>query len=215
VEVMDDASVQAFIGEREPAFSLLDRENPVDLGALVGPPIFFEHKVSQIRAMEGSLAVIEAIGKEYGELTGRYYGALDPYLLDDADVAIVAMSSGAGTARVAVDKARAQGIKAGILRVRSFRPFPVRQVVEALKSVKAVCVLDRSSSPGAVGAPLFEDIRTALYDLDQRPKTVSLVFGLGGRDLTSEMVRPVLERLDKIAKGGPVGNASGYLGLRE
>jgi pyruvate ferredoxin oxidoreductase alpha subunit len=87
--------------------------------------------------------------------------------------------------------------------------------VKALQGVKAVCVLDRSSSPGAVGAPLFEDIRTALYDLDKRPKTVSLVFGLGGRDLTPEMVTPVLDRLDKIAKGGPVGRVSGYLGLRE
>jgi pyruvate ferredoxin oxidoreductase alpha subunit len=215
VEIMDDASVKTFIGERQPAFSLLDRENPVDLGALVGPPLFFEHKVNQIKAMEGSLAVIEAIGKEYGELTGRFYGAIDPYLLDDADVAIVAMSSGAGTARVAVDQARAKGIKAGILRLRSFRPFPVKQVVEALKGIKAVAVLDRSSSPGAVGSPLFEDIRTALYDLENRPKTVSLIFGLGGRDLTPEMVAPVLERLDKIAKGGPVGRVSGYLGLRE
>lgn len=215
VELLEDGEVKAFVGEFEPAASLLDIQNPINIGALVGPPYFFEHKVSQIRAIERALAVIDEVGAEFGALTGRPYSVLDPYLLDDAEVAIVAMSSGAGTARVAVDLARDRGIKAGLLRVRSYRPFPTQKVIKALQNVKAVAVFDRASSPGAPGAPLFCDVRAALYDLDKRPQVLNYVFGLGGRDLTIDMIMPVLERLDKVAKGGPVGDITGYLGLRE
>jgi pyruvate ferredoxin oxidoreductase alpha subunit len=168
-----------------------------------------------IRALEGAKSVIAEVGAEYGELSGRAYGVLDEYLLDDADVAIVAMSGAAGTARVVADGMRAEGVKAGVLRIRSYRPFPVAEVVAALQGIKAVAVLDRASSPGAVLAPIASDICAAFYNQAQRPTIVNYVFGLGGRDLSLEHVASVFERLTQIVKTGEVGPALSYLGLRD
>jgi pyruvate ferredoxin oxidoreductase alpha subunit len=210
VETLPDEKVREFVGEYNAPYNLLDAENPVSAGMLAGPPHLFEHKVAQYDAMKTAKQAIVEVANEYAELAGRSYGLTESYLMDDAEVAIVAMSTGAGTARVAADRARAKGIKAGVVRVRSFRPFPTEEVVAALNGKKVVAVLDRAASPGATGAPLFQDIRTAMYDAPARPKLVNYVFGLGGRDLTVETVTDVFERLatENVAE-------SQYLGVRQ
>lgn len=215
VEMLPDEEVKKFIGEPKRIINMLDKDNPINIGALALPPVFFEHKVAQIRALENSASVIKQVSAEYGALTGRDYGLVEPYMMDDAEIAIVTMSSSAGTTRVVVDALREQGMKVGLLRVRCYRPFPTDEVVAALKGVKAVAVLDRASSPAAPGAPLFSDIRTALYDCAERPVVVGYVYGLGGRDLSLEMVESVYERLQGIVKTGEVGPVNSYLGLRD
>ncbi|MHB1134295.1 MAG: pyruvate ferredoxin oxidoreductase [Chloroflexota bacterium] len=215
VEMLPDAEVKQFIGPMRPVINLLDKENPISIGALALPNVYFEHKVAMIRALEGAKDVIKEVGAEYAQLTGREYGLVEPYRLDDAEVAIVVMSSAAGTTRAVVDVMREQGIKAGLLRIRSFRPFPTEEVVQALRGVQAVAIMDRASSPGAVAAPLFNEAASALYDAPDRPQLVNYVFGLGGRDLAMEQVGEIFERLQRIVQTGEVGPKLTYLGLRE
>lgn len=213
VEVLPDEVVKQFVGEYRGPYNLLDVDNPATVGILAGPPHLFEHKVGQYQAMEPTTRVIREIGREFGELSGRAYDLVEPHQMDDAEIAIVVMSTAAGTARLAADRARARGIKAGVLRIRSFRPFPMDEVVAQLSGKKVVAVLDRAAAPGAPGAPLFSDVRTALYDQSSRPNVVSYVFGLGGRDLTVDMVAEVFARLAATGKTGGVP-ARQYLGVR-
>lgn len=215
VEMLPDAEVKKFIGENQRLINMLDKDNPINIGALALPPVFFEHKVNMIRALEGAKDVINEIGAEYGEISGRAYGVVEKYHLDDADVAIVTMSGAAGTTRVVVDSLRDEGLKVGLLRLRSYRPFPTAEVVAALQGVKAVAVLDRATSPGAVAAPIASDLCAAFYNATQRPAIVGYVFGLGGRDLSLDQVASVFERLNEIVKTGKVGPALTYLGLRD
>jgi pyruvate ferredoxin oxidoreductase alpha subunit len=110
---------------------------------------------------------------------------------------------------------REQGLKVGVVRPRVYRPFPAAQMVDALKNVKAVAVVEKASAPGAAGAPIFEDVCTAMYALDQRPKMINYVTGLGGRDTSSAQYTEVFKRLLGIAKGEPVGPVLSYIGVRE
>jgi len=215
VEMLPDEEVKKFIGQTPGIINMLDKDNPINIGGLALPPVFFEHKVSMIRALEGSANIIRQIGAEWGELTGRAYGLIETHRLEDAEVAIIATSGAAGTTRCVVDALRDEGRKVGLLRLRAYRPFPAEDIAAALKGVKAVAVLDRAASPGAPGAPILSDVRTALYDAADRPKVVGYVFGLGGRDLSLDQVASVYERLEHIVQTGEVGPALSYLGLRD
>jgi len=215
VQVEDDAAVKRFIGDFKPPYPLLDTSRKFTVGPIDFTDYYFEHKRNQIEGIENSPRVIEEVGKEFGRTFGRTYGFFEEYRTDDAEIGIVVMSSAAGTGKDAVDELRAEGKKIGLLKPRVFRPFPYRQIAEALKKMKAVAVLDRSSSPGAFGAPLFTEVRSALYDYEKRPKLVNYVYGLGGRDIKVEHFKDVARKLEKIAATGKVDEMLGYLNLRE
>ena len=168
-----------------------------------------------MEGIENAPPVIEDVGKEFGREFGREYGFFEEYRMDDAEICIVVMSSAAGTCKDAVDELRETGIKIGLLKPRVFRPFPYERIGEALKSKKAVAVLDRCASPGAFGAPLFTEVRSALYDYEVRPKIVNYVYGLGGRDIQVEHFKEVAGKLAKIADTGKVEETYGYINLRE
>ncbi len=136
---------------------------------------------------------------------------LEEYMLDDAEVAIVVLSSAAGTAKAAVDKLRAEGKKVGVLRPRLFRPFPHKEIAEALQDVKAVCVLDRADSMNDFGGPLFSETRSALYDLEKTPKVFGRIFGLGGRDFKVPDAEDVFTELFKVLKTGKIEKLNGYI----
>ena len=162
--------VQEFIGPFKAVNPLLDVEHPVTVGPFDGlHGWYFEHKVSQNRAMERALKVIQDVADEYGELSGRHYGLMDPYRIDDAEIAIVVIGSTAGTTRLIVDKLRAKGVKAGMIRVRVFRPFPYAAFAKALEHVKVVGVMDRADSFGAQGGPLL--LGAPRRPVRQRPQT--------------------------------------------
>jgi pyruvate ferredoxin oxidoreductase alpha subunit len=215
VQVEDDQAVKKFVGEFKPPYPLLDTSRKFTVGPIDFTDYYFEHKRSQIEGIENSPPVIEAVGKEFGQTFGRSYGFFEKYRMDDAELCIVVMSSAAGTGKDAIDELRGEGLKIGLLKPRVFRPFPHEKIAEALKNMKAVAVLDRSSAPGAFGAPLFTEIRSALYDYETRPKMINYVYGLGGRDITVEHFTGVARRLEKIAAGGKVDEMLGYLNLRE
>jgi pyruvate ferredoxin oxidoreductase alpha subunit len=216
VEVLDDAAVQKFVGEFEPLVNMLDPEKPITVGPFDGlHGYFFEFRRAQEQAALDSAAVIAEVGQEYGKLSGRSYGLLEKYQLDDADIALVIIGSTAGTAKVVVDSLREQGIKAGILKIRAFRPFPLREVAQALSKVKAVGVMDRALSPGITGGPLYHEVKSALYDLKERPLVLSFIYGLGGRDVRPEHIEQAFSQLNKAAQTGQLIKAVSYLGLKE
>jgi len=215
IQVEDDEEVKRFIGEYKPVYPALDISRKMTVGPIDFTDYYFEHKRSQIEGIENAPRVIEAVGQEFGQRFGREYGFFEEYRLDDAEICIVVMSSAAGTCKDAVDELRAEGKRIGLLKPRVFRPFPHQKIAEALKKMKAVAVLDRSSSPGAFGAPLFTEIRSALYDYSQRPKIVSYVYGLGGRDIMVEHFKEVALKLERVAETGKVEEMCGYINLRE
>lgn len=214
LEMLDDAEVKDFIGEYKPHYPLLDIQNPVTYGPVAFSDYYFEHKRQQIEAMRCARDVILDIGKRYGRFSGREYGFFVPYKMDDADIAILAIGSSCGTIRVAVDQLREKGIKAGLLKLRCFRPFPVQEVAESLAEVNAVAVLDRSDTFGGQGGPLFMETRSALYDCEPRPKLFNYVYGLGGRELNLDLIFKAFEKAQNVAEGAPIEQVVEYLGVR-
>jgi len=215
--MLPDQRVQEFIGPYHAINPLLDLANPVTVGPFDGlHGWYFEHKVAQNRAMDRALTVIQDIANEYAELSGRRYGLLDPYRLEDAEIAIVVVGSTAGTTRLVVDKLRARGVKAGMVRVRVFRPFPHEAYARALEHVKVVGVLDRADSSGAQGGPVFLEVRSALYDRDPRPQILPFIYGLGGRDIFPDDIERAFASLEEIAQSGRRSSIERrYLNLRE
>jgi pyruvate ferredoxin oxidoreductase alpha subunit len=195
----------------------LDPEMPMTMGPVAMPNYYFEFKRQQEEAMRNALKIIETIHDEYAQLTGRSYGdgLLERYRLDDADVAVICVGSTVGTIKAVVDELREKGVKAGLLRIRTFRPFPAEAIVKALAKVKAVAVMDRSMSFGGRGGAVFHEVRHALYDSSNRPYVVNYVYGLGGRDTSPTQIRQVFEDLQKILQIKRVGELVHYLGLRE
>ncbi len=215
VIVEEDNEVKKFIGEYNPPISLLNIKNPVTIGSIVFTDYYFEMKRSQIEGIEKSREVIRKVGKEFGEKFGREYDFFENYKVDDAEFVMVVMGSAAGTARTVVDALREEGKKVGMLKLRVLRPFPYNELTEALKGAKAVGVMDRSTSPGGFGASLFTEIRSALYQLDKRPKVLNFIYGLGGRDVTMENISEAFSKLGESLKRGWKGELINYLNLRE
>ncbi len=217
VETLEDSAVKDFIGTYKPIYSLLDVDQPKTFGAWDMYDYYFEHKRQQTDAMSKAMKVIVDMGKEYGEMTGRSYGIFDPYGMDDAELAIITLSSSAGTARTVVKELRAQGLKIGLLKPRVFRPFPAQELADALQGVKAVAVLDRSISFGAMdgAGPLFLEVCAALFAAGSSTKVVNYIYGLGGRDIFPQHFEQVASDLQEIAETGKVKSLVSYLGLRE
>jgi pyruvate ferredoxin oxidoreductase alpha subunit len=214
LEVDDRETVQQFVGDYEPAFSLLDTDNPVSIGPLHLTDYYFECKRQQVEAMENARQVILDVGEEFGETFGRGgYGFFEEYKLDDADVCIVAMGSTAGTAKVAADQARERGVKAGVLKVRCFRPFPGDEIAEVVNRVGTVAVMDRAISYGLKGGPLFNEIRS--FSSGGCPQLINYVYGLGGRDINATAIEGIFDELAAIKQSGDPGELYRYVGLRE
>jgi len=214
LEVLDRETVSKFIGEYKPAYSVLDLDKPITVGGLDLPPFYFEHKRQQVEGMKKAEEVIDKVTKEYGELTGRNYGFYNGHQLEDAEIALVAMGSAAGTAKAAVDIARENGIKVGLMEPRVFRPFPEEKFASALENAKLTCVFDRSISFGNKG-PLAIEIKSMAYDYELDVPIVNAIYGLGGRDITVEDFTGHINKLAEICKSGDIEHEPAYIGLRE
>jgi pyruvate ferredoxin oxidoreductase alpha subunit len=220
VEVLNDEVVKGFIGEYKPKHSLLDVDNPATYGSWDMYDFYFEHKRQQTDKLSKAMPVIVKVGEEYGQLTGRKYGIFEAYGMDDAEMAIVVLSSASGTARMVVRELREKGLKIGLIKPRVFRPFPAEEFAEALANVKAVGVLDRSIVFGAMNGdgpgPLYLELCAALFAAGNgTTRVVDYIFGLGGRDIIPAYIEQVTQDLAEIAETGKVKSAVNYLGLRE
>ena len=212
IEILEDKEITDFVGkDRKASNSLLDVSKPVSVGLLDLQDYYFEHRVSVAQAMKDSKKVILEVAEEFGKKFGRKYGLVEGYKLDDAEYAIVALGSTCGTAKAVIDELRGKGIKAGLLKIRVFRPFPAEEIAQALSKAKAVAVLDRSDSWSAQGGQVFTEVRSALFDLASKPKMINFIYGLGGREIDLEQIRSVYKALQSVDKQ-PLFS---YLGVRE
>ena len=215
VDFLDDQVVHDFVGEYQPNYPLLDTEKPLTYGPLDLYDYYFEHKRQQAEDIKNSKPIILDVAKDFKKISGREYGLFESYQLKDAETAIVALSSTAGTAKAVVDELREEGKKAGLLKPRVFRPFPYRELAEALSHLKAVAILDRVDSFGAFGGPLFTEIRSAMVDFGKVPENINIIYGLGGRDINQQDISGIYAQLDEIVKAGKVKERVQYVGVRE
>lgn len=199
--------VLSFVGERPPAGfpHTLDRNNPITVGPYMNEPDYINNKYQQSQAMYRAEAVFERIAGEYEELTGRKYSMLDTYRMEDAEVAVFLMNSASEIIKDVVDELRRQGIKAGSIAPNVIRPFPQRQIAEALKHVKAVTIGDRADSSGAYGGNMSNEIKAALFTYgNHTTQVVSRVYGLGGKEFYAEDGMHLFELAIEAAKQGQV-----------
>jgi pyruvate ferredoxin oxidoreductase alpha subunit len=217
VEIYEDQKVRDFVGQYAPGKPLLDLDNPVTYGPLDLYDYYFEHKRQQVDAMSHAKDVILEIGREFSEEFGRTYSLFETYKLEDAEVGIIVLSSTAGTAKVVVDRLRDEGLKVGLLKPRVFRPFPGQELVEALKHLSAIAVMDRSVSFGSMSdaGPLFLELAAAFQIHGPRVPLADYVFGLGGRDIAPAQIESVYRDLLEIAETGQAKQLVTYLGVRE
>jgi len=223
VMTMPDEVVKDFVGER-PFIEVeghlgkgelrLNPDMPLTMGPLDLQDFYFEHKMHQVEALNDALEYVKEIDDEWAELSGRKYDYVEPYLMEDAEVALIGMGSMVGTVRHVVDELRSEGVKAGMIKLRLFRPFPAEQIKEAVRNVPVLGVLEKCISFGAPASPLMEEIMTAYYHDREKPKMANYVVGLGGRDVSPDMIREAYSSLLKIKETGKVEKIMSYIGVR-
>jgi len=217
VELIPDEDVKKFVGEFKPERYLLDIKHPYTLGAIDLQDYYFEHRFQLAEAMRNASSVILDVAKDFASTFGRKYDLYEKYKMDDAETAIVVIGSAAGTAKVVVDDLRAKGVKAGLIKIRVFRPFPHKELAADLAKVKALAVLDRADSCSGGPAPLYTEVASALFSHlgASAPKAVNYVYGLGGRDINLDHIRTVYEKLEKIKAGEKIETVVDYINLRK
>ena len=215
ITLMETEDVKKFVGTYEPEHFLLNPEEPMAVGPYAVSNYCMEAKRAQAQAMMNAKQVILDVADEFRELTGRGFGLFEEYCLDDAEYAIAAIGSACGTIKDAVDKMRGEGKKVGLLKVRVFRPFPGKEMAEALKGCKAVGIFDRCESYSANGGPLGAELMASMYRNKNQTETVNYIYGLSGRDLTVEQVEETFGELMQTAEEGTAGNTYRYIGLRD
>ena len=215
IELIEDDKVKEFVGTYKAPYALLDANNPCAVGPLDLQAHHYEHKKQQYEAMKNAKKVIAEVAADFEKMTGRKYDFIEKYQMDDAEIAIVVINSTAGTAKFVVDGLRAKGVKAGLVKVRVFRPFPVDEIADALKNCKAVAIMDKADSLNAAGGPLFSEVTSAMYVKGvTEPKVINYIYGLGGRDVKTDDIETVYNRLSDIASTGNVGEVYNHLGVR-
>jgi len=209
VEVPEQDEVDRFLGEKNTNWhAALDPERPMGVDPLTGgatgegPGLFVKYRQGLCRGMENAKRVITEVHREWAEVFGRSYAPLvESYRMEDAEFALVTIGSMTGAGKDAVDEARAAGRKVGLVKIKTFRPFPLEALQEALSGVKAVGVVDRSVSFGWGTGPVFQELLSALYLSGRNLPVVSFIGGLAGADITVEDFGRVIDITGKAHRG--------------
>lgn len=215
ITLLDTNQVKSFIGEYTPDEYLLDESRNISMGPLDLQKYYFKHRVELAKAMEDSKEIIQNVSKEFFELSGRKYDLYEKYMLDDADVAIIALNSTAGTIKDTIDDLRKKGIKAGLLKPRCFRPLDFLGISDCLKNIKALAIMDKCDSINAYSGPLFSEITSAMYSSGLSVKTVNYIYGLGGCDIKKCDIERIFNDLLNIKDGHEIKDIKRYIGLDE
>jgi pyruvate ferredoxin oxidoreductase alpha subunit len=212
VELLDREKIKGFLPAFKPA-DILDPANPKTFGSFADPTTYTEFRYQQFEAQERALAKIEQVAKEFQETFGRYYGGvIDTYQSEDAEIVIVTMGSVIGTIKDAIDQMRAEGKKVGLVKVRSYRPFPVQALRKALKDAHVIAVVEKDVSIG-MEAGLLTDLKSAFYNSSIRTPIIGFAAGLGGRDITIKDIRNIVEKAAAASKG--IESEFEFLNLRK
>lgn len=215
IELIEDQIVKEFVGEYEPEEYLLNSGNPVAVGPYAVSSYCMEAKKNQEMAMENAAPVILEVAREFAKISGREYGFFEEYRLEDAEYVMLIMGSAAGTAKDAVDELREQGKKVGILKLRVFRPFPAEEITEALRHAKAVAIMDRCEGYRGGGGPLGMEVCSSLFRHKIMLEAVNYIYGLAGRDFTTDNAAEVFNELEEIITQGKEVLQYQYVGLRK
>jgi pyruvate ferredoxin oxidoreductase alpha subunit len=223
VMTLQDSEVNDFVGER-PFIEVeghigrgelrLNPDMPLTMGPLDLQDFYYEHKMHQVEALKNALEHVKEIDEEWEKLSGRKYDYVEPYMMDDAEIALIGMGSMVGTIRHVVNELRDEGVKAGMIKLRLFRPFPVQSIKKAVGSLPVLGVMEKCISFGAPASPLMEELMTAYYHDKQKPMMANYVVGLGGRDVSTNMIRQAFDSLIKIKETGKVEKFMNYIGVR-
>jgi len=213
VDLLDQKDIDDFLPLRE-AHLPIDVNNPITVGCVGVPEYYPEIKVQQEVATQNSLKIIKKVFSDFNKRFGTNYETNSSYKMEDAEVALLTIGSLSGTAQEAVDKLRKEGKKIGLLKLRVFRPFPVKDLQESLKKVKAIGVIDRNITFGSMGGALGMEVKSALYEIKNHPRDMSFPTGLGGRDTRIEHCEKVSEILFKVAQKDKVEEVYKVVGCR-
>ncbi len=213
VTTFDQSAIDAFLPAYDP-LDYLTNERPMTFGAIADDTNALEFRYLLHDAVLNAKHVVEKVAQEYKATFGHYHGGLiDCYGTEDADIILVAMGSAVSTLREAVDRMRGEGVKVGLVKVRCYRPFPVDELRRAVAGASSVVVLDRAFSAGFQGV-LATDVRAALYDAPHRPLVLGVLAGYGGREVTLETARHLVDRAQRALDRGIVAPEVEYVGLR-
>jgi pyruvate ferredoxin oxidoreductase alpha subunit len=224
VLTLPDDVVQDFVGERQfikvkghmgETELRLNPDVPLSIGNVDLQDYYTEHKMQQVEAMKHALKVIPQVDEEYSKISERSYGLYRSYMMEDADVALMGLGSTMGTVRQVVDELRRDEINAGLINLRVFRPFPSDEIIKAVGDTPVLGILDKTPIAGSPGGPIFEDVKSSFYDLDNRPLVSNYVYGLGGRDASPMLLRGIYEDLMEIHRKGKVTQSVNFPGARE
>lgn len=214
IELLEDEPVKKFVGEYQPEEYLLNPGKPIAVGPYSISNYAMEARKNQELAMENSKKVILEVAKKFADMSGRQYGLFEEYKTEDADYIMLIMGSAAGTAKEAVDELREQGKRVGALKLRVFRPFPEKEIAEALKNCKAVAIMDRCESYNGNSGPLGSEVAAGLYRNKVMIEAVNYIYGLAGRDFTVNHAKDIFAELEAVCKEGKPIEQHKYIGLR-
>ncbi|HDI12505.1 MAG: pyruvate ferredoxin oxidoreductase [Hadesarchaea archaeon] len=213
VDVPEQSEVDGFLPQYNYPYAL-DPEHPGSIGAVGVPDYYEEFRFMLQEEMLKAKEKILEVGKIFAEKFGRKYGLLERYRTEDAEIILLTMGSLAGSLKDMVDEYRQHGERVGLVKLRSFRPFPVRELKDAVGNAKAVAVLEKDVSPGLSGA-LFSDLSTALINSKKSPLLMNFICGLAGRDVSPLQIREAVKSTLEAVEAGEVKNPVRWLGLRE
>ncbi|MCR4437291.1 MAG: pyruvate ferredoxin oxidoreductase [Eubacteriales bacterium] len=213
VDIPEQAEIDRFLPPFEPDYKV-DVNRPLTIAAGTAPNLYMEFRFTQQQGMLKAINLWKKADEEFGRLVGRSYGGVvENYKCSDADVILVTMGSLSSTAKDVVDSLREQGTRAGLAKLRLYRPFPEKEIFDALKSAKAIGVVDRSLSFGFEGS-VFSDVKAALYNNNCCIPGVNFIVGLGGRDVTADDLKKMYDKLQYIQKNGKAEQTVEFIGLR-
>jgi pyruvate ferredoxin oxidoreductase alpha subunit len=218
VDVPDSEAIEEFLPPYKPDadyHALMDVQKPVAAGGGCPPAFTMEFDYKKYEAQEKAKDTIRTVGDEFGDVFGRQYGLVEAYGCEDADVILAGMGTMIGTAKEVADKLREEkGLPVGVLKLRSYRPFPKEDVLKATSKARALAVVSRAVSYG-VGAPVYSDIATAMSNAEQKPLLLNFIAGMGGRDVTQKGIAQVFEKGLRAAESGKVESEVEWLGLNK
>ncbi|MBC2699629.1 MAG: pyruvate ferredoxin oxidoreductase [ANME-2 cluster archaeon] len=193
---------------------VLDTRNPLSFGTFADPSAYTEFRYLQQKGMDVALGKIEKAAEDFKTIFGRYYGGLiEPYMAEDAEILLMAMGSVVGTIKDVIDKARSQGIKVGLIKVRTFRPFPVEVIPSAISDAAIVVTLDKNISVGLNEGALFTEVKSCLYNTDINVPVMGFMLGHGGRDIPMSTIQMIIDKAAQAIKSG-IKVESEYADLR-
>jgi pyruvate ferredoxin oxidoreductase alpha subunit len=213
VILLEQELTDEFLPTYNPEY-VLDTSNPLSFGAFADPSAYTEFRYLQQKGMDVALGKIEKAAEDFKEIFGRYYGGLiEPYMAEDAEILLMAMGSVVGTIKDVIDKARSQGIKVGLIKVRTFRPFPVEAIHSAVCDAAIVVTLDKNISIGLNEGSLCTEVKSCLYNSDINVPVMGFMLGHGGRDIPMSTIQMIIDKAAQAIKSG-IKVESEYADLR-